>query len=284
MTSPERRQAPPKKEEDGEGFWEALPHHIVYPLLGFLLGLGSPVGAFALRFALAAPMQKLLWTRQELGSHSFFYAYMGIGTVGAFVLFGYVLGVRSESQRVHNKNLRVRVEQLRIKSVTDGLTGVFSHAYLQENLQIEIARARRSQQPLSLLIIDLDDFKKVNDTHGHLFGDRVLKEITETINMNVRQEDVFGRYGGEEFLVIMPGADAAVAQRVAERIRKAVARAAIVDRRATLEGNGESVRVTISIGLSTFNHESSEGGLELIHRADRSLYRAKKLGKNRVCS
>ncbi|HVE14099.1 MAG TPA: GGDEF domain-containing protein, partial [Elusimicrobiota bacterium] len=257
---------------------------VLYPCVGFILGLGSPAGAFILRFWLAAPLLKSLWLRSELSYNLVFYLYMGIGTVTAFVIFGYSLGVLSEGQRVHNKNLRRRVDELRIKSVTDGLTGVFSHAYLQENLQLEIQRSRRHARALSVMILDLDDFKKVNDTHGHLFGDRVLKEVAETVNMNVRQEDVFGRYGGEEFMVIMPAADMATAQRVAERVRRAVARAAIVDRRVGFQASGEPVHMTVSIGLASLADSPEDDGLALIHRADRCLYRAKKLGKNRVCS
>lgn len=257
-----------------------LPHYVLYPILGFFLGLGSPVGAFLLRFWRADPLLKGLWIRSELSYNADFYAYMAVGTITAFVAFGYVLGRLSERQRVRNRLLRARVEELHLKSVTDGLTGAFSHAYLRETLAIEIERARRHRRPLSVLILDLDDFKKLNDTHGHLFGDRVLKEVTETVSMSIRHEDVLGRYGGEEFLVIMPGADAEVARRVAERIRRAVERAGVLDVRR--RDSSEPVRTTLSIGAATYAGEAPLDAAAFIDRADRGLYEAKNGGKNRV--
>lgn len=274
----ERRQ--PVRPDGAEAIFERVPHHVLYPLIGFFLGLGSPVGAFLMRFWLADPILKALWVSSELRYNALFYIYMGVGTITAFVVFGYTLGVRSESQRVHNKDLRGRLQELHLKSVTDGLTGIYSHAYLQETLAIEMDRSRRTGRPLSVLIMDFDDFKKINDTHGHLFGDRVLKEVTETINMNIRQEDVLGRYGGDEFLVIMPGTDASTAARVADRIRGAVARAGIIDRR-----DGERpVKTTLSIGSATFPSEGAEDAPSLVDKADKNLYQAKHKGKNQVCA
>ena len=206
---------------------------------------------------------------------------MGISMAATLAVFGYILGKRSESQRAHNQALRQRARELQLRSVTDGLTGAYSHAYLQEMLSIEIDRARRHMRPLSLLIMDIDDFKRINDTHGHLFGDKVLEELTETINMNIRQEDVLGRYGGEEFLVIMPGAEAAAALKVGERVCRAVARAAIIDKQGA--PGGSRVQVTLSVGVSTFAGDSEVTPYALIDEADKNLYRAKKEGKNRVC-
>lgn len=263
-----------------DGRPDPLPHYVLYPLLGFFIGLGSPLGAFLLRFWRAEPILKGLWVRSELSYNADFYAYMAVGTVTAFVAFGYVLGRLSERQRVRNRLLRARVEELHLKSVTDGLTGAFSHAYLRETLAIEIERARRHRRPLSVLILDLDDFKRLNDTHGHLFGDRVLKEVTETVSMSIRHEDVLGRYGGEEFLVIMPGADAEVARRVAERIRRAVERAGVLDVR---DRGSKPVRTTLSIGAATYSGDTpAMDAAALIDRADRGLYEAKNAGKNRV--
>jgi len=262
-----------------EDFIERHPHHILYPLIGFFLGLATPVGAFLLRYLQLEPVLPSLWMRSELSYNAVFYIYMGVGSTASFILFGYILGARSESQRISNRDLRSRMNDLHLRSVTDGLTGAFSHAFLRETVDIEIQRSRRHRTPLSLLMMDLDDFKLLNDTHGHLFGDRVLQQVTETMSMNIRQEDVLGRYGGEEFVVIMPGADKPVATRVAARIRKAVARKAIVD----TEHGAESVRTSLSIGLACFNGEGRVMGSDLLARADRNLYRAKREGKNRVC-
>lgn len=267
---------------DDDGFLDRAPHHILFPVIGFFLGLCSPVTAFLLRLWQADPVHMDMWIRSELSYNSLFYLYMGVTTVLAFLAFGYLLGSRSESQRVHNKSLRERMEELHLKSVTDGLTGAYSHAYLQEMLSIEMERSKRHETSLSILMMDLDDFKLLNDNHGHLFGDQVLKEITETVNMHIRQEDVLGRYGGEEFMVIMPGADLDVAKRVAERVRSSVARAGIIDQR-DLQQSGP-VQTTLSIGVATFLGAGKLTHAGLIDHADRNLYRAKNKGKNRICS
>lgn len=266
--------------EDEEAVWPRTPLTILYPALGFLVGLGCPVGALLMRYLRADPYLQRVWLEAELTYNADFYVYMGVGTILAFVIFGYVLGKYGEGQRAHSKGLSLRVEELHIKSVTDGLTGVYSHAYLQETLGIETERAGRLGLPLSTLMLDLDDFKKVNDTHGHLFGDQVLKEVTETISMNIREDDVLGRYGGEEFMVVMPGASSKIAQRVAERVRKAVARTGIVD--AAEEGRPTPVKVTLSIGAATYEAEHTGSSHSLIRAADIQLYKAKRAGKNQV--
>ena len=235
----------------------------------------TPVGAFLLRFLQADPVLKMLWATSELSYNAVFYIYMLIGSTITFILFGYVVGLTSESQRIHNHSLRERVEDLHIRSVTDGLTGAYSHAYLQESIALELENSIRHALPLSVVMIDLDDFKKINDTQGHLFGDRVLKEITETVNMSIRDGDILGRYGGEEFMVVMPGAAAEVARTVAERIRKSIARAMISD-------DKHGVRVTVSVGVATFEGRGKVDALRLVDDADKKLYEAKNSGKNKV--
>ncbi len=228
------------------------------------------------------PILFKLWALSELEYNRSFYVYMGVGTVTAFMIFGTVIGRYAQRQRAHNRELRKRVEALHLQSVTDGLTGAYSHAYLMETLSIELERARRHGHPVSVLMLDSDDFKKINDTHGHLFGDQVLKEVTETISMNIRHEDVLGRYGGEEFMVVMPGADASVSERVAERVRAAVARRGILD--SNESAGSRSVRPTISIGASCFSASRPQSATDLIGAADANLYKAKGSGKNRVVS
>jgi diguanylate cyclase (GGDEF)-like protein len=245
-----------------------VPHYYAYPVLGFLLGLGSPVGAFVLRYWLADPLLRRLWIQHELQYNALFYWYMGIGTVLAFVAFGYALGLRSERLRVGNRMLSARVDELHLKSVTDALTGTYSHGYLHEALELEIQRSLTHAAPVSVMVLDIDDFKRINDGHGHLFGDRVIKETAETIVSQVRSDDIVGRYGGDEFVVIMPGADTTTASHVAGRVRAGVAK------------NGYGA--TVSIGVATHDGATQETPGALIHRADMNLYQAKRDGKNRV--
>ncbi len=265
MTARRRRV---RDKQDRLATLRSIPHYYLYPAAGAALGLGSPTGAFLLRYWLADPLLKSIWVRHELDYNFLFYAYMGVGTVFAFILFGYAIGLRSERQRVYNRVLSARVDELHIKSVTDGLTGAYTHGYLQEILELEIQRTLTHKTPLSVMMIDIDDFKRINDSHGHLFGDRVIKETAETLAANVRSDDILGRYGGDEFLVIMPGADAATAVHVAERARDGIVQ------------NG--YLATISIGAATFEGSRQETPAELLHRADMNLYQAKHDGKNCV--
>ncbi len=246
----------------------AVPHYYLYPAAGALLGLSSPTGAFLLRYWLADPLLTSVWVRHELDYNFLFYAYMGAGTVVAFMIFGCAIGLRSERQRLSNRVLSARVDELHLKSVTDGLTGTYTHGYLQEILEFEIQHTLTHKTPLSAMMIDIDDFKRINDSHGHLFGDRVIKETAETISTNVRSDDIVGRYGGDEFVVIMPGADAATALHVADRVCAGIAK------------NG--YLATISVGTATFDGSGKETPTELLHRADINLYQAKHDGKNCV--
>ena len=263
--TPRRRR---RETDDFRPFWRGLPHYYSYALLGALLGLGSPVGAFLLRLWLAHPLLKHYWMLYEIRYYYIFYVYMGLGSVGAFMAFGYALGLRSERLQIGNRLLSARVDELHLKSVTDALTGAHTYGYLYEVLELEIQRTLNQKTPLSVLILDIDHFKRVNDSHGHLFGDRVIKETAETIAAHVRSEDILGRYGGDEFVVVMPRADGATAKHVAERVRAGIAK------------NG--YMTTVSIGAATYDGASQETPGDLLHRADMNLYQAKRDGRNRV--
>ncbi len=265
VSAPRRRQ---RDHRDFRARWRSAPHYYLYPAAGMALGLGSPAGAFLLRFWLADPLLKSIWARHEFDYNFLFYAYMGVGSVIAFMIFGYVIGLRSERQRVNNRVLSARVDELHLKSVTDGLTGAYTHGYLQEILELEIQRTLTHSTPLSVMMIDIDDFKRINDSHGHLFGDRVIKETAETISANVRSDDILGRYGGDEFVVIMPGADASTALHVAGRARVGISK------------NG--YLATISVGVATVEGPGQETPSGILHRADMNLYQAKHDGKNCV--
>ncbi|MBI5623582.1 MAG: GGDEF domain-containing protein [Elusimicrobia bacterium] len=265
MSQQKRRRS---DRDENPPIWRSLPHHILFPMVGLFCGACAPVGAFVMQYWLADPILKTLWARHELQYNLLFYGYMGVGAVVTFVTFGFLLGSRSERQRLSNKSLQARVDELHLKSVTDSLTGAYTHGYLHEILEIEIQHALTNKAPLSVLILDIDDFKKINDTHGHLFGDRVIKESAETIKNNIRGDDILGRLGGDEFLVIMPRADSDTALQAAKRVLSGFA--------------GRGKLATVSIGAATFLGQGKEGPEDLLTRADANLYEAKRDGKNRV--
>lgn len=168
------------------------------------------------------------------------------------------------------------VERIREMAIRDGLTGCFNHRYFQEKLGEEMAKAERYNKDLCVALLDVDHFKKFNDTYGHQEGDRVLRIVAEVVQSTVRRKiDTVARYGGEEFVVILPECDGNAGKEWADRIRKNV-------ESQIFENNGKSVyRVTVSIGVSTFPFDSKDQKA-LIQLADQALYEAKKKGRNRV--
>ena len=165
-----------------------------------------------------------------------------------------------------------RVENL---AATDALTGLFNRRYLDGALERELARADRSDSSLALLMLDIDHFKSFNDTYGHAMGDLVLKKVASTLSDGLRQADVLARFGGEEFVVVLPQVTAAAALDSAERIRASV-------ERASIHPGGERKHVTVSIGLAMLP-DHGDSAETLLEAADQALYRAKNLGRNRVC-
>jgi diguanylate cyclase (GGDEF)-like protein len=164
-------------------------------------------------------------------------------------------------------------ERTERSAVTDGLTGLFNHAFFLQALRREVNRCRRHNVEMSLAMFDLDDFKKLNDTRGHLEGDRVLMKAAALIKDALRDMDVAARYGGEEFAVILPDTGKAGARIVAERIRERI--------EAHFKRRRRGPLVTVSGGLATFPEDA--GAMEdLIRRADTGLYRSKAEGKNRI--
>lgn len=161
-------------------------------------------------------------------------------------------------------------------AVTDELTGLYNRRYMSGHVETLVQGSADSGKPISFLIVDIDFFKAVNDTHGHDAGDEVLRQFAKRLSNNVRGVDLACRYGGEEFVVVMPDTDLALASAVAERLRRDVA-----DEPFTLNEAGDKLDVTISIGITS--SESVEDTAEgLLSRADEALYRAKREGRNRV--
>ncbi|MHB8835876.1 MAG: diguanylate cyclase [Candidatus Methylomirabilia bacterium] len=168
-------------------------------------------------------------------------------------------------------------ESTKMLSITDGLTKLYNHRYFQDALKREFVRCQRHKSPLSLVLLDIDHFKRFNDTYGHQQGDIVLQELARTLRMQVRNLDIVARYGGEEFAVIMPEASLEVALLVAERLRAAV-------ENHPVEGPSGPLRVTVSLGVAAVPRAETGVPAGLIAAADRALYRAKELGRNRVAS
>lgn len=157
----------------------------------------------------------------------------------------------------------------------DGLTQVHNRRYFDEQIDREISRARRYERVLSLVMLDIDHFKQINDQHGHLAGDYVLKQLASTVRMKIRREDVFARYGGEEFAIILPEIDLKGAKQFAEKVRQLVSKQLI-----TFDKN--HIPVTVSVGVAVLKPEHREAA-DLMSAADAKLYEAKTGGRNRVC-
>ncbi len=162
-------------------------------------------------------------------------------------------------------------------SQLDGLTELFNHRFFQEIVNIEIARAKRENWPLSLIMADLDDFKQFNDRYGHPMGDLALKKVSWIIKNNSRACDFAARYGGEEFAIIIPNAEKETAEIMGNRIRKVIEQTHFGP-----EEGYNSKKLTMSIGISEYPTDVQTRE-ELIEKADKALYKAKELGKNRVC-
>jgi diguanylate cyclase (GGDEF)-like protein len=163
-------------------------------------------------------------------------------------------------------------------AMVDGLTGLFMRRYFDARIEEEIERSKRYKTPFSVVMMDVDDFKKLNDDHGHLIGDRVLRAIANVVKGQMRGVDTAARYGGEEIALILPRTEMVSAYNVGERIRSAIA-----DIRVTTDSEPPKVlSVTASFGIASYPESKAADGEDLVRKADRALYRAKKTGKNRV--
>ncbi len=193
-----------------------------------------------------------------------------------------IIRYRDELQNLNvnlERKVRERTEQIEILSRTDPLTGCFNRGYLIERLPQEIKKALRYGRPFSLIICDLDHFKKINDTYGHQGGDQVLKEFIECVRGEYRNDvDWVARYGGEEFIIALPETDVDGALALAERIRKSVAKRKIIS-------GAHEIRITVSLGATGFDAGTPPEKIameDLIREADRCLYQAKEEGRDRV--
>jgi|YNPNPStandDraft_1061719.scaffolds.fasta_scaffold23922_1 diguanylate cyclase (GGDEF)-like protein len=177
--------------------------------------------------------------------------------------------------RQERERLRAAAQGLQALSATDELTGLYNRRHLMGRVNEALAEHLRHGIPVSLLIFDIDRFKSVNDTYGHVAGDDLLRELAEVLRPNIRQEDVMARYGGEEFVLLLPATPVESAMVMAERIRELVAL-------HEFDCDGNPLHVTVSIGAAGLPGDAVRTGEEFIAMADKRLYVAKHLGRNRV--
>lgn len=175
---------------------------------------------------------------------------------------------------IYQLQLQELTDSLAEMSNLDGLTNIYNRRYLEENLAKEFDRSKRYGEPLSLILMDIDHFKDINDQHGHLAGDEVLRQTVQRLKASIRNADILGRYGGEEFVAILPSTNLQGAQILAERLREKIAGTPI-------QSNTEALTVSISIGITTI-HENIDHYEKLLNEADIALYSSKNQGRNQV--
>ncbi|HHT9132423.1 MAG TPA: diguanylate cyclase [Candidatus Tripitaka californicus] len=178
--------------------------------------------------------------------------------------------------QVTNAELKKANNRLSMLSVTDGLTSLYNHRFLMECLKNEHKKVLRYKHPISVLFLDIDSFKHINDTYGHSVGDAVLVELAKVVKGQLREVDVVGRYGGEEFCVIMPHTPFSGAKMAGERLVEVVAR-------HNFNSSGKDMNVTVSIGIASTSDTGVNSAGVILENADKALYAAKRRGKNQVC-
>lgn len=238
-----------------------VPRRHVYAVAGALLSLGAPLGWLLLR-VLAEGVSPVA----ELTAHRPLYAYLAVGTLIAFTAFGLRLGIAADTLAGKNAELAQQ-------AMTDALTGLYNAGHFHKRLREETSRATRVGSPLSLVMMDLDHFKEINDRHGHPVGDQVLIHVADILRREVREEDTVFRIGGEEFAVLCPGADRGEAYGIAERVRASVELAEMPTRAG-------QVRIQASFGVAALEGRDSPETLAVA--CDTALYAAKAEGRNRV--
>jgi len=239
---------------------EQVMRRLRYAVVGGLLGLGAPAGLLFVRLRRRALSMRYI--RREIKAECETYVYSAASTTLVFALFGGALGHYAD-----------RLAQL---ATTDSLTGLFNPRAFNERLHQELGRAARYQDSLSVLLIDLDGLKRVNDQYGHEAGNAALQSVAAAIRSGVREIDVSARLGGDEFGVLVPGTNQESAVVLAERLRALVA--------TPVKGGAAGRGMTISIGVASLVPANGEGptAVALMAAADNGLYQAKREGGDRV--
>jgi diguanylate cyclase (GGDEF)-like protein len=200
-----------------------------------------------------------------------------------FSIIGHQVGGAIENAHLYQRTERMAQELQTINekllraAFRDGLTDLFNHRYFQEAVDRELVRAARERRPLSLILFDVDRFKAINDTHGHLCGDSVLRAVARRLVEESRANDLVSRYGGEEFGMLMPGVGVAEALKKAEACRVAVESTDILS-----ESTGDPIRVTVSLGIAGYDPDHPVSKNTLLGAADNALYQSKCNGRNRA--
>lgn len=235
-----------------------VPRSRVYPLLGAVVALGSPLGFLALRSLIEQRFPTPAWALDELFANPVLYAYLGFGTLVVFASLGWLLGRKED--------------ELTYRSTTDVLTGLPNRRELRRRLELELGRVRRYGQAVSVLVLDVDGLKAINDRWGHLRGDAALRAVADALTHSCRQADLPARYGGDEFVVLAPSTSAAEAAELAERVRQRL--------RDSSPGSEPWLAPRVSVGIADSSWSTDADAL--LGAADAALYAAKTAGRDRA--
>jgi diguanylate cyclase (GGDEF)-like protein len=239
------------------GFLERYPQRWTYPIAGFVLALGAPVGFFVMRSLYAGHIPSPMWIEVEARECAGAYLYLTLATATVFMILGRYLGREKD--------------RLRGIALSDPLTGLKNRRFIQERAHALLVDAGW-REPLSLLLVDLDGLKRINEEHGHAGGDRALCAVAAALRTVCRKGDAFARFGGDEFVVLLPGVRAEEALTIAGRICETMQR---------LPQKGDSA-LSVSIGVTDVERSGSNMLPGLLEAADQALSVAKRRGKNRA--
>ncbi|MCK5874825.1 MAG: GGDEF domain-containing protein [Alcanivoracaceae bacterium] len=239
-------------------------------LVVFVAGLLMMLTLSLLSALQMIPYAPILKPEQAASAHLSLYWTLCLMLAGGFYVIYQTIIMSAMVRAWHS-----REHDIRTLSQTDALTGVANRRHILELLDEVLDSNRGADNPVAVLMVDIDHFKRINDDHGHLVGDRALTAAAAALRDCLRQGDMIGRYGGEEFLIVLPGTRIAHALDIAERCRQAIGALAI-------DTNGSSLPLTASVGLACRSRSDIENSDHVIHLADEAMYEAKKNGRNRV--
>lgn len=246
--------------------------------IAFFVMLAMMAGAGFMSYFLLQDIGAEAFSPQVTTRLTMILALLGAATVfGLVFLYPMIRREFNRADKLHTmaENLSARSESLEHAALTDGLTGMQNRRYFDDALDEYLTEFSRIKKPLGMMILDLDHFKLVNDTHGHDVGDEVLRRVAQCLQEFTRYHDIVARLGGEEFVIVAPNLSEANITRLADRIRVAISD-------LTINTGNVSLKVTVSIGIAIW--DSIESGEDFYRRADKKLYNAKRSGRNRVCA